>query len=64
MTEAVSDRLLRLPFYFDLTEAEQRRVIDGVRSFRGPAGRPRTGWRTSPPQGGVREFDLERVRAW
>ena len=39
VTEAVSDRLLRLPFYFDLTAADQRRVVEGVRSFRW-AGRP------------------------
>ena len=40
VTEAVSDQLLRLPFYFDLTEADQRRVVEGVRSFRW-AGQPK-----------------------
>jgi dTDP-4-amino-4,6-dideoxygalactose transaminase len=33
VTEDVADRLLRLPFYFQLTEAEQSRVIDALRSF-------------------------------
>lgn len=33
VTEDVSARLLRLPFYNDLTEAEQSRVIDAVLSF-------------------------------
>jgi dTDP-4-amino-4,6-dideoxygalactose transaminase len=35
VTEMVSDRLLRLPFYFDLTDADQARVIQAVRCFRG-----------------------------
>jgi dTDP-4-amino-4,6-dideoxygalactose transaminase len=34
VTEEVSDRLVRLPFFNGLTEAEQTRVIDGVVSFR------------------------------
>lgn len=34
VTEAVSDRLVRLPFYYDLTEADQRRVIRAVHGFR------------------------------
>ena len=33
VTEDVSARLLRLPFYNDLTEAEQSRVFDAVLSF-------------------------------
>jgi dTDP-4-amino-4,6-dideoxygalactose transaminase len=33
VTEEVSDRLLRLPFYNDLTEAELDRVVRGVTSF-------------------------------
>jgi dTDP-4-amino-4,6-dideoxygalactose transaminase len=33
VTESVCDRLLRLPFYNDLTEADQNEVVDGVRSF-------------------------------
>jgi dTDP-4-amino-4,6-dideoxygalactose transaminase len=33
VTESVSDRLLRLPFYNDMTEEEQRAVIEGVKSF-------------------------------
>ena len=34
VTEDVSDRLLRLPFYNDLTEADLDRVVAGVLSFR------------------------------
>lgn len=33
VTEDISDRLLRLPFYNDMTEAEQERVIAGLYSF-------------------------------
>jgi dTDP-4-amino-4,6-dideoxygalactose transaminase len=33
VTESVSDRLLRLPFYNDLSESEQSEVIDGVFEF-------------------------------
>ena len=33
VTEYVSDRLLRLPFYFSLTDMEQAEVIDSVRDF-------------------------------
>jgi dTDP-4-amino-4,6-dideoxygalactose transaminase len=33
VTEALSDRLLRLPFYNDLGEAEQARVVDAVTAF-------------------------------
>ncbi len=33
VTERVSDCLLRLPFYNDLTEAEQMRVIEAIRAF-------------------------------
>ena len=35
VTEVVSDRLLRLPFYNDLTEADQERVVGAVTKFRG-----------------------------
>ena len=34
VAEALSDRLVRLPFYFDLSENDQARVIDAVRSFK------------------------------
>ena len=34
VTEAVSDRLIRLPLYYDLTDADQDRVIGAVKSFR------------------------------
>ena len=33
VTESVSDRLVRLPFYFDLTESDQKRVIQAVTGF-------------------------------
>jgi len=35
VTEDVSDRLLRLPFFNDLTEEEQARVMDAIREFPG-----------------------------
>jgi dTDP-4-amino-4,6-dideoxygalactose transaminase len=34
VTEVVSDELVRLPFFADLDDADQGRVIDAVRSFR------------------------------
>jgi dTDP-4-amino-4,6-dideoxygalactose transaminase len=34
VTEDVSDRLLRLPFFYDLLEEEQRTVIRTIQSFR------------------------------
>jgi dTDP-4-amino-4,6-dideoxygalactose transaminase len=34
VTENVSDRLLRLPFYNDLSEADQATVIGAVKDFR------------------------------
>lgn len=40
VTEHVSDRLLRLPFYNDLSEAEQDEVIEVVRGFRVSDPRP------------------------
>jgi dTDP-4-amino-4,6-dideoxygalactose transaminase len=36
VTESVSDRLLRLPFYNDLSRGQQEEVIDAVRAFRCP----------------------------
>jgi dTDP-4-amino-4,6-dideoxygalactose transaminase len=33
VTEDVSDRLLRLPFYNDLTEADQARVVTAIKDF-------------------------------
>lgn len=33
MTEKVSDRLLRLPFYNDLTEADQAKVVASIHDF-------------------------------
>lgn len=38
VTEDVSERLVRLPCYFELTREEQDRVIDGVLGFFGRAG--------------------------
>lgn len=35
ITEDVSDRLLRLPFYNDLAETDQERVVAAIRAFRG-----------------------------
>jgi len=34
VTESVSDRLVRLPFYNDLSEPDQSRVVDAIRGFR------------------------------
>jgi dTDP-4-amino-4,6-dideoxygalactose transaminase len=34
VTEEVSDRLLRLPFYNDLTQQDQARVIEAIHEFR------------------------------
>jgi dTDP-4-amino-4,6-dideoxygalactose transaminase len=34
ITEEISDRLLRLPFYNDLTEADQARVLSGLKEFK------------------------------
>ena len=33
VTESVSDRLLRLPFYNDLTQEDQSRVVDRITAF-------------------------------
>ncbi|NEQ88294.1 MAG: dTDP-4-amino-4,6-dideoxygalactose transaminase, partial [Moorea sp. SIO2I5] len=33
VTEDVSDRLLRLPFYNDMTEADQARVVASIKKF-------------------------------
>ena len=35
VTEDLSDRLLRLPFYKDLGEEEQAYVVDSLRAFDG-----------------------------
>jgi dTDP-4-amino-4,6-dideoxygalactose transaminase len=35
VTESVSDRLIRLPFYTDLTEEDQACVVDTIRAFEG-----------------------------
>ncbi len=35
VAESVSGRLLRLPFYNDLTESDQARVVAAIRSFEG-----------------------------
>lgn len=39
VAEDLSDRLVRLPFYYDLSDAEQAAVIEAVRAFRTSAGR-------------------------
>ena len=33
VTESVSDRLLRLPFYHELSELDQNRVVDTILNF-------------------------------
>ena len=33
VTEDLSDRLLRLPFYYDLSDAEQDEVIEAIHRF-------------------------------
>ena len=43
VTEDVSDRLLRLPFYCDLTEAEQEQVVQAILGFKLPGGKPLNG---------------------
>ena len=44
VTEDLSNRLLRLPFYNELTEADQASVIDAIKSFEGlPSGSSRSG---------------------
>jgi dTDP-4-amino-4,6-dideoxygalactose transaminase len=35
VTEDISDRLVRLPFYNDLSEADQARVVEAIKSFKG-----------------------------
>jgi dTDP-4-amino-4,6-dideoxygalactose transaminase len=35
ITEDLTDRLLRLPFYFQLSEAEQARVVKAIKEFDG-----------------------------
>jgi dTDP-4-amino-4,6-dideoxygalactose transaminase len=34
VTESISDRLLRLPFYNDLSETDQARVIAAIKDFK------------------------------
>ena len=42
ITESVSGRLLRLPFYYEITRGEQEQVVDEIRGFlRGTARRRR-----------------------
>jgi dTDP-4-amino-4,6-dideoxygalactose transaminase len=36
VTEDISDRLLRLPFYNGLTQADQARVVEAIQQFEGP----------------------------
>jgi dTDP-4-amino-4,6-dideoxygalactose transaminase len=33
VTDVAADRLVRLPFYFDLSDAQQTRVIETIREF-------------------------------
>lgn len=34
VTQDLSDRLVRLPFFNDMTEEQQTRIIDAVKDFR------------------------------
>jgi dTDP-4-amino-4,6-dideoxygalactose transaminase len=43
VTEDLSNRLLRLPFYNELTEADQASVIEAIKSFEGLRGGARSG---------------------
>ena len=36
VAEAVSDRLLRLPFYTDMKESDQAQVVNAIKSFAAP----------------------------
>ena len=40
VTEDVSDRLLRLPFYNDIDECRQAEVVDAIKAFRGWTAQP------------------------
>ena len=40
VTEDVSGRLLRLPFYNDIDESQQAEVVDAIKDFRGWTARP------------------------
>jgi dTDP-4-amino-4,6-dideoxygalactose transaminase len=35
VTERVSDQLLRLPFYYSLSQADQARVVEEIQKFKG-----------------------------
>jgi dTDP-4-amino-4,6-dideoxygalactose transaminase len=48
VTEDVSDRLLRLPLYNDLEEADQARVVDAIREFK-PLGQELPSWLFTQP---------------
>jgi dTDP-4-amino-4,6-dideoxygalactose transaminase len=52
VTEDISDRLLRLPFYNDLSEPEQARVVEAIKAFPMPRLQPSrfaaSGQTTSP----------------
>lgn len=43
VTEDVSDRLLRLPFYCDLTKSEQELVVEAILGYQPPGGKPING---------------------
>lgn len=43
VTEDLSGRLLRLPFYYEMTEQEQERVVDGMRAIFADRRPPRIG---------------------
>jgi dTDP-4-amino-4,6-dideoxygalactose transaminase len=51
VTEAVSDRLVRLPLFFDLGDDEQARVMEAARAFPGGRSRVPTSEPLFPPAG-------------
>ncbi len=48
VAEAVSERLVRLPFYFDLSQSDQEQVIKAICAFH-PAGSPWVAAQPGPP---------------
>jgi len=40
VTESVSDRLLRLPFYNDMTDLDLNKVVDSIQAMRMPSRAP------------------------
>jgi dTDP-4-amino-4,6-dideoxygalactose transaminase len=49
VAEEVADRLLRLPFFNDISREEQARVVQAIRDFEGFSGETRPGASLSGP---------------